>query len=208
MSPRTIESNESLKDAKRAAILRAATSVFARKGVSATRMEDIARTAGISAGLAYHYFPSKADLFHCIVQAAINRTIDAYQSALDSPGPGFQRLENLVRSVVPLAYGEKGIEQFLVINQAMTADDPVGNTRKLFDGGLAGLTGRLLPIFEQGHMDASIRPGSASAQVGILASLLQGLAILACLPDGRTTWFPTATEILDLFRAQKEVENG
>jgi AcrR family transcriptional regulator len=44
----------------------AATRVLAREGFAATRMEDIAKEAGVSKGLLYEYYRSKEDLFFAV----------------------------------------------------------------------------------------------------------------------------------------------
>jgi len=53
-------------EAKRRAILKAATRVFAQKGFTGTRVGDIAREAGIAYGLIYHYFDNKDAILHCL----------------------------------------------------------------------------------------------------------------------------------------------
>ncbi|MEM8534673.1 MAG: TetR/AcrR family transcriptional regulator [Chloroflexota bacterium] len=50
-------------------ILRAAAECFARKGFHQTTMDDIAREAGISAGLIYRHFAGKEDLIIALVKA-------------------------------------------------------------------------------------------------------------------------------------------
>jgi len=47
-------------------LAQAATKVLARNGFAATRMEDIAREAGVSKGLLYEYYRSKEDLFFAV----------------------------------------------------------------------------------------------------------------------------------------------
>jgi TetR/AcrR family fatty acid metabolism transcriptional regulator len=49
-------------------IVEAAMKVFSRKGYADTRMADIAREAGMSYGLVYHYFENKETLFDAIVE--------------------------------------------------------------------------------------------------------------------------------------------
>jgi TetR/AcrR family fatty acid metabolism transcriptional regulator len=49
-------------------IIEAAMKVFSRKGYADTRMADIAREAGMSYGLVYHYFENKETLFDAIVE--------------------------------------------------------------------------------------------------------------------------------------------
>ena len=52
-------------------VLDAALAVFVAKGVVATKMDDIARQAGVSKGTIYLYFPSKDALLEGIVQRAV-----------------------------------------------------------------------------------------------------------------------------------------
>lgn len=55
------------KKVKEEAILEAALRVIKQKGFHKARMADIARAAGISYGLVYHYFETKEDLFETIL---------------------------------------------------------------------------------------------------------------------------------------------
>ena len=59
------------KDARPNEIIRAALDVFIRQGFAATRVQDIARQAGITIGTLYLYFPSKEALFHAAVAHAM-----------------------------------------------------------------------------------------------------------------------------------------
>ncbi len=52
---------------RRRAILDAAGDVFGAKGFEATRMDDVARAAGIAKGLLYKHFASKDALFDALV---------------------------------------------------------------------------------------------------------------------------------------------
>lgn len=52
-------------------VLDAALAVFAEKGFAATKVDDIARRAGISKGTVYLYFPSKDALIEAIVRRAV-----------------------------------------------------------------------------------------------------------------------------------------
>lgn len=56
------------KDEREKAILAAATEVFGRLGYTETRMAEIAREAGMSYGLLYHYFRNKESLFDALVE--------------------------------------------------------------------------------------------------------------------------------------------
>ena len=51
-------------------LLDAALTVFSQKGYTATRLEDVARTAGVTRGAIYHHFGSKADLYGALIEEA------------------------------------------------------------------------------------------------------------------------------------------
>jgi AcrR family transcriptional regulator len=47
---------------KRPVIVRAATSLFAKHGIDATSMRDIAEAAGVQEAASYRYFPGKDEM--------------------------------------------------------------------------------------------------------------------------------------------------
>lgn len=53
-------------------VLDAALTVFVEKGFAATKVEEVARAAGVSKGLVYLYFPSKEALLEGIVKRALS----------------------------------------------------------------------------------------------------------------------------------------
>ena len=57
---------ESVKKKKEVAIFEAALRIIKEKGFHKARMSDIAKEAGISYGLVYHYFKNKEDLLDAI----------------------------------------------------------------------------------------------------------------------------------------------
>lgn len=68
--PRTEQQNEAHRKQQRDKLLTAALHVFARRGMAATKISDIAREAKLSHGLFYHYFQSKEEIFTHLVQLA------------------------------------------------------------------------------------------------------------------------------------------
>ncbi|HEY4123526.1 MAG TPA: TetR/AcrR family transcriptional regulator [Rhizomicrobium sp.] len=63
------------KEARPQEILDAALAVFAEKGFSAARMEDISHRAGVTKGTIYLYFESKEALFKALVRESLTPTI-------------------------------------------------------------------------------------------------------------------------------------
>ena len=58
-------------------ILKSAFDVFAAHGYEATRIDDVARQAGIAKGTIYLYFPDKERLFQAVVRTLIPKQFDA-----------------------------------------------------------------------------------------------------------------------------------
>ncbi len=82
---------------KRAAILRAATTVFARRGFFNAQVADVAREAGVAAGTVYLYFRSKDDLLISIFEESMSKAIEETKLALDGVRDPVERLRVLAR---------------------------------------------------------------------------------------------------------------
>ena len=59
------------KDARPGELLDAALELLSTKGYAATRVEEVARKAGVSKGTLFLYFPSKEELFKAVVRHAL-----------------------------------------------------------------------------------------------------------------------------------------
>jgi len=70
------------KESRPSEIIEAAFDLFAEKGFSATRMDEIAHKAGISKGSLYNYFKSKEAIFEAIVTEDIIPIIDQVEEEI------------------------------------------------------------------------------------------------------------------------------
>jgi AcrR family transcriptional regulator len=62
-----------VKDKTKKKILDVSISLFRRKGLVKTKVEDIVREAGISRATFYNYFHSKDEIFFCLIENETNR---------------------------------------------------------------------------------------------------------------------------------------
>ena len=62
----------------------AAFAAFAENGFAATKVEDVARRAGVSKGLLYVYFKTKEELFKAVIRSVIAPRVDELTRRLDS----------------------------------------------------------------------------------------------------------------------------
>lgn len=65
-------------------ITQAALEAFAEKGYAATRVEEVAKRAGVSKGLMYLYFKTKEELFKAVVKSVVIRRIDQLIGNIES----------------------------------------------------------------------------------------------------------------------------
>ena len=72
------------KQARPTEILDAALSVFAEKGYAGTRMDEIARRAGVTKGTIYLYFESKEAVFKTLVRESIGATLASVTTSVGS----------------------------------------------------------------------------------------------------------------------------
>ncbi|WP_268033630.1 TetR/AcrR family transcriptional regulator [Algoriphagus sp. PAP.12] len=78
-------------------ILDSAISLFTTKGFQATRMEDVAKNAGISKGLSYFYYKNKEDLFMALTKKAFDQLKDEFREVYRNRGKsGLQLMSDLV----------------------------------------------------------------------------------------------------------------
>ena len=86
--------------ANRERILEAARKLVSKGGLREARMGAVAAESGLSTGALYRYFPSKADLFVDVLNAAVDREILILDQIIEGPGSARERLKVAVASFV------------------------------------------------------------------------------------------------------------
>ncbi|MEO7937790.1 MAG: TetR/AcrR family transcriptional regulator [Burkholderiaceae bacterium] len=83
------------KHARPGELLSAALDLFVEKGYAATRVEEVARRAGVSKGTLFLYFPSKEDLFKAVVRENLSLRFPQWSMVLDQfPGSSAELLRH------------------------------------------------------------------------------------------------------------------
>lgn len=99
MAPRIVDREEKARQ-----IIHHASVVFARKGYNATKIDDVATSAGIGKGTVYEYFNSKQDLFLAVFDAYIKQYFDALQAQTRRPSASAaEEIREAVRAACALA---------------------------------------------------------------------------------------------------------
>jgi AcrR family transcriptional regulator len=90
-------------DARRAQLLALGLSVFSARAYDEVSMEDVARAAGISKGLVYHYFPTKRHFYVAALRDAARQLLA--ETDTDAAAPPEERLRKGLSAY--LAFVEK-----------------------------------------------------------------------------------------------------
>lgn len=104
-----------LSDAKRDAILEAASRMFLAEGYSAVSMDAIALAAPVSKPTLYNYFPGKPALFSAVVERDCARLALAVDTAVADEGDLRSDLEAIARAYVDIAYAPQCLALYRVI---------------------------------------------------------------------------------------------
>lgn len=106
-------------------IVDVATALFAEQGFSATRLDEVARRAGVAKGTVYLYFDTKEDLYRAVARAALEAHVlpekDSPPDADLAPGIAVPRL--LDHAAGLLADGRLGGIARMVIAEARAFPD-------------------------------------------------------------------------------------
>lgn len=90
---------ERRKDARPQELLAAALDLFVERGFASTRLEDVARRAGVSKGTLYLYFANKEELFKAVVRNSLVPALgEAELSIAGFEGHGADLLRSVMMS--------------------------------------------------------------------------------------------------------------
>jgi AcrR family transcriptional regulator len=208
MAPRQEEANQRIKDERREQILKAALQIFARKGLAAARISDIAAAAGLSYGLVYHYFRDKEEIFVELVRRAVGGGVQVTQAALDVEGPPLERLHALCEEMV------EGIrdspEYLLLVIQATTQESLPAETHESIARLSEQTYQNLTALIRECQAAGQVVSGDPRELTELYFAVIQGLAItrysvpLRALDGARQQEiFPSAGAVMRLFQADK-----
>jgi TetR/AcrR family transcriptional regulator len=152
-------------------ILMAALDAFGARGVGATSLDDLARELGIRKQTILYWYPSKEALRDAAIDRTATEVSVRLERAVAAAGPGFERVEAIVRAMFRLAARHPSMIGFL---REVTRLGPPASTRLL--GALRPLIDRAAGYLED-EMDAGrIRRHDARLLLLAAYSMVTGLA--------------------------------
>jgi AcrR family transcriptional regulator len=175
---RNPENNKRMLETRNAQILGVAVELFARRGLSATRIKDVAELAGISQGLVYHYYKSKEDIFIALI------------------GNAFQSMNGALETLEQLRIPPKtrfAVQWMRFFKDSKTTRKPPGIILIIAHAGISEVipdeAKRILKtesrkpyevmarIIRDGQNDGTIATGDAEQLAMVFWTLIKGLAL-------------------------------
>jgi TetR/AcrR family fatty acid metabolism transcriptional regulator len=180
---------------KRERILRAAIRVFARKGFYATRVNEIAKAAGVADGTIYLYFKNKDDVLVSIFEDRITKLIAFLESEIEKEGGFDEKFRRVVELQLGLLEGHRDLAEVVTVNLRQSS--------RLLKQFAAPLFTRYLDVIAnlvaQGQREGAVR---TDVSPRVLARALWG-----ALDGVAVTWTLGGGEAGQLQRAASQVAN-
>ena len=154
-------------------IIEVALHLFAEQGYTATSTRQIARSAGVSEGLIFHYFPTKMDLLLAIPSHGHRFTPARFMGAPGDPDqPAAVAIHAIALRFVDLAREEADFLNMLV-GESRSNDELYGLFRFLMDEATGALVAFLDARVAAGELRADLPTRSAAASlIGSLVGFL------------------------------------
>jgi AcrR family transcriptional regulator len=109
-----------------------ALKLFARRGLTATKISDIAETSGFSQGLVYHYFDSKETLYTELVKQAVESSNQVMLMMEQLPLEPLEKINTITTAIIQgIAEKEENAYYFLLMTQALVSEANPDETKDL-----------------------------------------------------------------------------
>ncbi|WP_339149014.1 MULTISPECIES: TetR/AcrR family transcriptional regulator [unclassified Sutcliffiella] len=172
MAPLSEEQLEKKRHERKIQILAAAIKVFSENGIKLTKISVIAKEAGVSHGLLYHYFQSKEEVLHASLEwatAGTNELLDEITNLNDSA------IEK-IRLFTKIALSEGNSDTFRVIQHVMRAKDAVPQaTSDMIEKQGSTYIQQLYPLFSQAQSDGDIIEDDPEELLGLFLTVITGV---------------------------------
>jgi TetR/AcrR family hemagglutinin/protease transcriptional regulator len=181
MSPRNAEKDRMLRERRRKEILDAALYAIARKGLSGTKISDIAEAAGLSVGYVYKHFVGKEELFAALVERGQLEYRAFAEEALRKPLSPYDRLLWYTKEWFQY---RNGWAITIILAHARTSEAVPYEIKKTVSARFVDNLKPIAQIIEEGQKSGDFVDGDSMELALIYVSLMEGL-ILHDIPEIR-----------------------
>ncbi|WP_373228622.1 TetR/AcrR family transcriptional regulator [Cohnella sp.] len=176
MSPRKEEQNKKIRDERKEQLLRTALKVFARKGLAATKINDIAIEAGSSYGLVYHYLGTKDEIFTKLVEMALDGSVKVVDYAAGQEVSPYEQLKWLTETILK-GLANHGAYYYLIIIQAFTSEAVPDEVKRMVSCTSPTAMESLIPIIKAGQQAGQFVQENPVMLAVAYFAMIQGIAM-------------------------------
>lgn len=186
---------EEQNEERRNKILEVSLNLFVEKGFAGTKISDISAAANMSAGLFFHYFESKEQVYKELVEMGLGGTQNSMQIQFDDPINFFECVTDWIFSSINL---NRNVAKMFVLMANAQIDK--GTPEHIREIALkVNNISESVKLIEKGQKSGSIRQGNPIELSIAFWCAIQGIATFAAInPDAPC---PKAEWIVDILRA-------
>lgn len=167
------------EQARREQILSAARRCFIENGFHPTRMDDIARVAGLSKGGVYFHFKSKQDVFKSLVQEEFDASMRFLEGVNAQKTPVMEKMQSIAGHYLDYFSQAPDAPRFMIVMGEMALRDE--ELAKLLLDMQGTFIRAISELLDQGVAEGMLRPTNTQAVAAILKGLLDGIEGLNAL---------------------------
>jgi len=168
-------------------ILHAAEALIVRKGLSAVKMDDIAREAQFSKATLYQYIKGKGELVREIVLLNCDDILQLFDEILDSKSGAGEKLKAIIRSSLETSVAKANISRFIAMDDSMLRimkiiksgqmEPSLEETKfiKALHHKLDQIRDRVRALFKAGVESGEFRPMDTGDAARVLTALILGM---------------------------------
>jgi TetR/AcrR family transcriptional regulator len=149
---------EEEKERRRAEILDAAETLYAKKGWDGLTVDQVARTARLSRALVYVYFRDKEDLLFAIGERAMRLLRDRFLAAAAGTAKGWDQVDAIGRAYMGYAHEFPHYFDFCTRFQSHSVETDSSTNEGACQVAGDQVLGTVVQAIETGIRDGSIRP--------------------------------------------------
>ncbi|SHG77108.1 TetR/AcrR family transcriptional regulator [Streptoalloteichus hindustanus] len=156
------------REARREEILQAAVRVFARKGFTAARIDDVAAEAGIAKGSVYLYFDSRDALLAAVFDSYAAHSAGVL--AARSQGSPLERLADLVSTTIQFLASHPDHARVLLDLWSSGPPLDMAAVYREYREAVAGL-------LREAHAAGELRPGIGERHATVIVGAIEGCLV-------------------------------
>ncbi len=196
---RNQELNQKMKDERREQILSKALVLFATKGLSATKIADIASASGMSQGLLYHYYKSKEDIFVELIRHAFEQMNTASLELEKLPLPPQEKIKLAIEKLLQGLADNDDTGHYHLLIAIATASEAIPDEAKTIIQKENQIPYEVMTrIIMEGQKDGSIKNYAAEDLALVFWTSIKGLAIHKAA-QGKKFKMPATDILMNMF---------